>query len=400
MAKFELSEKKYKNGRRPFKAVLYELQPPDCVDVEKEVGTKYNKNGITFLEEYCSQKLDSIKDMSVTVEFLNDERTQIYGHGYTGEVDDLPTFDNATVIGHFTEGYIDDVDVNGETIRAVCGKGFLDEMRYKGFAATLEEELNNGSSVDGSIEIYHTQGNDSIVYKYGWKDKGRIPVEFFHCGWSLVLNPADTSSTLVELNQTTQNKEEQIKMDEKEIKAVVQSTIAELNDSKKDYEAKIAELNSTIESKDTELQECKDIIEKNKTEINSLNATVEQVQKALDELNKEHATYWEERKALEKELGKLKAEKRIAEMNEAISSYTDDEKKYAEVEINSFMENPVDGDIDAIKSKICVGIVSKLKEDEKKKCEMNSANHDVSVEDIFTEMCSDNEDNEDIDIFN
>ena len=68
MAIVELSEKKYKNGRRPFKAVLYELQPPESV--ENGIGTKYNKNGITFLEEYCAPQLGSITDMSVRVEFL------------------------------------------------------------------------------------------------------------------------------------------------------------------------------------------------------------------------------------------------------------------------------------------------------------------------------------------
>ena len=37
MATFELSTKKYKNGRRPFTAILYELQPPSCV--VDDIGT-------------------------------------------------------------------------------------------------------------------------------------------------------------------------------------------------------------------------------------------------------------------------------------------------------------------------------------------------------------------------
>ena len=102
MAIFELSTKKYKNGRRPFVATLYELQPPECV--VDDVGTKYNKNGITFLEEYASKELDSIKDMSVRVEFIDEDRTMISGHGETGIVNDMPVFEKATVIGHCTEG--------------------------------------------------------------------------------------------------------------------------------------------------------------------------------------------------------------------------------------------------------------------------------------------------------
>ena len=44
MAAFELSEKKYKNGRRAFTAVLYELQPPECV--VDDVGTKHKLAGM------------------------------------------------------------------------------------------------------------------------------------------------------------------------------------------------------------------------------------------------------------------------------------------------------------------------------------------------------------------
>ena len=191
MATFELSNKKYKNGRRPFTAILYELQPPESV--VDDVGTKFNKNGITFLEEYSSQQLESIKDMSVTVEFLDDERTMISGHGETGIEDGFPVFDNATTVGHFTEGYIDSVEINGETKRCVLGKGFLDEMRYKPFIETLETEINNGNTVDGSIEIYRSEGNENIVYKKGWIPQGRIPTEFIHSGWAMVLNPADVN---------------------------------------------------------------------------------------------------------------------------------------------------------------------------------------------------------------
>ena len=144
MASFELSEDKYKSGRRPFKAILYELQPPESV--VNDVGTKFNKNGITFLEEYASKHLDSIKDMSVTVSFLDDDRTMISDHGDTGIVDGMPVFDNATVVGHFTEGYIDNFEINGTTKRCVCGKGVLDEMRYPAFIKEIETELNNGKS--------------------------------------------------------------------------------------------------------------------------------------------------------------------------------------------------------------------------------------------------------------
>ena len=384
MAIFELSNKKYKNGRRPFTAILYELQPPESV--VDDVGTKFNKNGITFLEEYSAQQLESIKDMSVTVEFVDEERTMISGHGETGIEDGLPVFDNATTIGHFTKGYIDDVEINGETKRCVLGKGFLDEMRYKPFIESLENEINNGNSVDGSIEIYRSEGNENIVYKKGWIPQGRIPTEFIHSGRAMVLNPADVNSTLLELNSKNKNKEE-LEMDEKTMRDVIVNAINETNSKNDELNATIAELNSTIESKNAEIVE--------------LNATVEQVQKALDDLKKEHETYWAERDALEKELGELKAKARLGELNSAIENFTDEEKAYAEVEINSFNEDPMAGDVDAIVSKIYAGIgaASKKAEADAKVAEQNSAKDDTDL-DIFSEVNSVEDDsNEDVNIF-
>lgn len=390
---FELSSKKHKNGRRPFKASLYELQPPECV--VDDVGTKYNKNGITFLEEYASQTLESIKDMSVRVEFIDDERTMILAHGDTGVSDDgLPLFNNATTIGHFTKGYIADITLNGETKRCVCGDGYLDEMAYQPFIQSLETQLNNGNCVDGSIEIYRTDNNDAIVYKKGWLEKGRIPTEYIHSGWDMVINPADTSSTLLELNNSETNKEDKT-LDEKELKELIQSTISETNSKNEELLAKITELNSTINEKDS-------VIAEKEEKIVELNATVEQVQKALDDLKKEHETYWSEREALEKELGTLKAKARIGELNTAIEGFSDEEKKYAESEINSFNEKPLEGNIDAIVDKIYAGIgqASKKADAEAKVAEQNSAkeNKDNEVIDIFSEMCSETQDNEEEDV--
>ena len=385
MSIFELSSKKHKNGRRPFKASLYELQPPECV--VDDVGTKYNKNGITFLEEYAAQTLDSIKDMSVRVEFIDDERTMILAHGDTGVSDDgLPLFNNSTTIGHFTNGYIADVTINGETKRCVCGNGYLDEMAYQPFIRTLETQLNNGNSVDGSIEIYRTDNNDSIVYKKGWLEKGRIPTEYIHSGWDMVINPADTSSTLLELNN----------LNEKELKEIIQSTISETNSKNEEYIAKITELNSTISEKDS-------VIAEKEEKISELSATIEQIQKALDDIKKEQETSWAERDALEKELGELKAKARLGELNAAIEGFSDDEKKFAESEINSFNEKPLEGSIEAIVSKIYAGIgqASKKASDEAKVAEQNSAKENNEVIDIFSEMCSEaqGDDEENINIF-
>lgn len=372
-----------------------ELQPPECV--VDETGTKYNKNGITFLEEYAKNALDSIKDMSITASFLDEERTLLSGHGMTDIQDGMPIFDQAEVIGHFTEGYIADVEINEETKRCVCGNGYIDEMRYKALVSVIESELENGNTIDGSVEIFKSEGNDNICYKYGWKDKGRIPSEYIHSGYALLgIQPADSSAALLELNSQNNNKEEKEDMEfnMNEMKTIIQSTIIELNNKENELNTKISELNQTLLEKDSVIAEKDD-------KIVELNATVEQVQRTLDDLRKEQEGFWEERKALEEELGRLKAQARLAKLNSAIEKFSDEEKKFAEVEINSFNENPMDGDIQAIVSKIYAGIgeASKKASEEARNSEINSAK-EPTIEDIFSEICSEVHVEEDLDIFN
>lgn len=404
MSKFELSSEKYKNGRRKFVAALYELQPPECV--VDDVGTKFNKNGITFLEEYAKNQLDSIENMFVRAAFIDDERTVVSDHGDTGIVNDMPVFKNATAIGSFTRGWIDDVEIDGEMKRCVLGEGYLDEMCYPDLVASIESNLNNGISVDGSIEIYKTKNNDSIVYKNGWIEKGRIPTEYIHSGWDLVMFPADSSSTLIELNN---NKEEKEKMEfnMNEVKEVIQTTISELNDKTSAYETQISELNSQIESKNSELAE-KD------TTISELNASVEQMKELISQMESDRDTYWREREILEQEIAKAKIKEKLDELGDSLSEFSSEEQKIAKEDIEKLKENinsckkseelnSVASEINSIKSKICMNIVENQKKAAKEAVisEQNSQNKNISIEDIFSEVCAEQEPelDEDISIF-
>ena len=175
--------------------------------------------------------------------------------------------------------------------------------------------------------------------------------------------------------------------DEKTMRDVIVNAINETNSKNSEYEATITELNSTIAERDNTIVE--------------LNATVEQVKKALADLEAERETYWAEREALQKELGELKAKARLGELNSAIENFTDEEKAYAEVEINSFNEDPMAGDVDAIVSKIYAGIgaASKKAEVDAKVAEQNSAK-DYADLDIFSEVNSvENAEDEDVNIF-
>lgn len=186
-----------------------------------------------------------------------------------------------------------------------------------------------------------------------------------------------------------------MEFDMNEVKSAIQTTISELNNKEKEFTTQISELNEQLSEKES-------LIADKDAKIVELNATVEQVQKALDDLKKEHETYWAEREALEKELGELKAKARLGELNTAISGFTDEERKYAEVEINSFNENPIEGNVENILSKIYAGIgQASKKAEELRIAEQNSnKNNKVDVEDIFSEMSIENSvSDEDINIF-
>lgn len=388
----EISKQTSKGGRVPIKIALLKIHE----DIKET-----NKNGLHWKEEYVLNAIDSVKLMPICASFCDESKSTPLDHGLTGEEIDNdgvrePLFENSETVGCFESANIENVIVNGNEIRALVANGFLYNQRYPNFVKWVRQNKVLGN-VDTSIEIMGLETNDNkIIYEeLEPKDEFRTPKEFVFSGTSILsVSPADDNAIVLEVAQKQENKEDKT-LDEKELKELIQSTISETNSKNDELTAKIAELNSTISEKDS-------VIAEKEEKIVELNATVEQVQKALDDLKKEHEAYWAEREALEKELGELKAKARIGELNTAIKDFSDEEKKYAESEINSFNEKPLEGNIDSIVSKIYAGIgrVSKKASDEAKVAEQNSAkeNKDNEVVDIFSEMCSAEQDSEDDDV--
>lgn len=391
----EISKQTSKGGRVPIKIALLKIHEDD-----KET----NKNGLHWKEEYVLNAIDSVKLMPICASFCDETKSTPLDHGLTGEEIDNdgvrePLFENSETVGCFESANIEDVNINGNDIRALVANGFLYNQRYPNFVKWVRQNKALGN-VDSSIEIMGLETNDNkIIYEEAEpKDEFRTPKEFVFSGTSILsVSPADDNAIVLEVAQKQENKEDKT-LDEKEMKELIQSTISETNSKNEELLAKITELNSTISEKDS-------VIAEKEEKIVELNATVEQVQKALDDLKKEHETYWAERDALEKELGALKAKARIGELNAAIEGFSDEEKKYAESEINSFNEKPLEGNIDAIVDKIYAGIgqASKKADAEARVAEQNSAkeNKDNEVIDIFSEMCSETQDTdeEDVNIF-
>lgn len=398
MKRFEISSKENKNGRRKFKLILYKIFPDSCVDEVNQVGTDYNLNGITWIKEYCQNAIDSIKGMSLRCEFLDEERTQISGHGATGIKDDMPVFEDATVIGTFTNGYIDEVETDEGLITACIGEGEIDAQCYHNLVKKLDEDIAKGIYPSGSVEIMKTPNNDEIIYKYGYKEKGRIPMEFIHSGYALLgVTPADSAAKLIELND--KHKEESKTMNEQDIKNIVaqvlnelNSKTAEINQIKAECEAKIAEANSaheTVVSEKNELQASYD----------QLKAAYDKADAEIQDLRTQLNAAWEAKDALAKALGEAKAKELVGELNSALATFTDEEKEYAKAEIEAFNANPVESEINSVVNKVWEGIGKTAKAAaEKVQAEQNQAKIDT-VEDIFSPIEDVDENNGEVSIF-
>lgn len=387
MKSFEISSKEDQNGRRHFKAILYTIYPDSCVDEVNQVGTIYNENGITWLEEYCRKALPSIEGMFLRCEFLDDDRTEILGHGLTDIIDDEPVFENAVTIGTFTKGYIDNIETDDGIITVCIGEGEIDSQCYHNFVERLDADIAEGNYPSGSVEIKRVKGNDGIVYKYGYKDKGRIPMEFLHSGFAIIgVQPADSNAKLIELNE---KQKEDLTMNEAEIKVIVSQAISEfasqqseINECKTDCEKKIAEKDEMIE---------KVVAAKNEAI-----SKISEMQAKLDELNQRYAEVCEAKEALQKSLDEAKAKEKIGELNAAISEFSDAEKEYAKAEIDAFMADPIPAEVNSVVNKIWEGI-GKATRAEKKVAEQNEAA--PKAEDIFSGIEDNTSSSDEVSIF-
>ena len=397
----EISTRAKRGGRVPIKIALLKIH-----EDEKET----NDNGLHWNEDFVINAMESAISMPICAEFATDDKSVPLGHGLTGSTVDEngirePLFENSETVGVIEKASIEIIQKDGKDIKALVGEGVLFNQRYPAFVKWVRNNYAN-SVVDTSIEICGLSENDNkiVYFEENPTEEYRTPQYFQFSGTAILsVTPADKNAVVLEVAQK-QNKEEMNKMefDMNEIKKVVTDTINELNNKEMQFETKVAELNSQLEEKDAVIAEKDTELCSKDEQIVELNATIEQVRQALQDMETERQGWWAEREALEKQLGELKAKERLGELNSAIECFTEEEQKYAESEINSFNENPMDGNIDAIVSKIYEGIghASKQAEEEAKVAEQNAAKN-VELDDIFAEMNSVNpvEQEEDINIF-
>lgn len=367
-----------KSGRKSITFIAHEIY---------QDNESTNKNGLHWKREYVEQNLDSLKGMPICAEFTDEEKEIPLGHGYTGteftEDGAEPLFENSVVVGMVEYGEIKNVVVDGREILALVCYGYIYTQRFPKFHEWLKKNKLFGN-IDTSIEITGVDGGD-IVYENNFYSKEfRTPQIFQYSGSAILsVTPADDSAIILEVAQDL-NKEENKEMDEKLLKELIVSTINETNSAKEKDSKTISELSETIEVKDAEINELKSI--------------KEEVEKGACEKDKEINELKEQVKVLQSKLDDATKKELNSELDEKLTKYSEEQKEYAKSEINTYRENPLNGNVDEIIAKICVGIVEKQLEDAKN-LETNSAREPETV-DIFSEVNSEQDEaEEDVNIF-
>ena len=388
---FEISSESKIVGRRPIKVILHEIFPDD---------TQWQENGISWNEEYVKLNLHSVVGMSLTVEFLTEDRSVPYGHGMT-EIrleDNLPLFEDATMVGHFDKAYIDDVEIDGEVKRVLIAEGTLDEMRYPKFVAWLREHMAE-RTVKGSVEIVGKAEHDGhIVYSGGWKEQGRVPQFYDYSGYAILsVKPADEAAIVMELNNKKSDKEDS-DMDEKmknDLMAVISGAMSETNSKWDQYwaqvnakEAEITQLQADIKAKEAEIAQLRADFEKE-------NAARILAEEGLTEANNAKEAAEASLSEANAKIARLEGEAAKAELNAALAPYSEEQRAVAKEEIEAFNANPGSVEINAIVGKICTEMVRVSRE--KQVAETNAKD----VIDVFamTDDTKPAEDDGEVDVF-
>lgn len=377
----ELSSKSSKGGRRKIKMVLLTLH---------NEGEK-NLNNISWKEEYVLNNLESAKGIPICASFINPEDKEIpFDHGYTetveiGDGKSEPLFNNSECCGVIEDVKIEDLEINGETKRVLVGYGVLFYQRYKNFCDYIKKNILL-SEVKSSIEIVGKDGG-AIVYDGGYNEEIRYPQIFDFSATAILgsVKEADENCYVLEVAQKTE--QEEIVMNEKEMRDLIVATIVETNDKNNELTKTINELNSTIADKDTQIADLNAKVEANATADADKDAKIEELNGKVAEL--------------EAKLDECKKAEQNSALDKALEAFTETEQKYAESEINAFRENPIAGNVDVVVNAINAGIGKAVKaaEANAKVAEQNAKKEDADL-DIFSEVNSaEDESNEDVNIF-
>lgn len=352
---------------------------------------QWNKRGMTWLEQYVKDNIESIIGAPFVVSFIDDNKTIPSGHGtLTYDENGNCQFLDSDTVGTIQKAWIEVVEVDGLSSKKLVVSGYLYNQRYPSFVGWLKDEVANGTRVKGSVEANGKADSKTIIYEGGGNGKdsdgnwilGRIPVSFDFTGLAILLpdivEPADDGSEVIELNtliKSTDNTSDDINIPSKEKEEinmadnVNKDAIVELNEKIVNLNNKINEMNAQLEVKDAEINSLKE----KESELNSLlvdaNKTIEAGKTQIAELN----TEIDPLRQIKKDIERAKDQAEVNSYFETIKT----ENGFTDAELNTLKTEYVDKcDLNGLKVKeqeLCVNKFKELRKVAKEETELNTA---------------------------
>lgn len=197
--------------KQQFELILNEVKH-DASDPTKTyasfiiMDTSTSLNNVKVSEEVLLEAASSILGMPIVTKFLKDEADFGDHEEFLDEDKDGNKFVNrdTIAIGSFTsDGYMKDIEVDGEKKRVFMGDGVLWRSRYPEAIQLLVDLFNEGKSIPMSCEYLYSN--------YSFMDGVEVhhsPIYFEgHCLLGQTVTPAYESATILSLNQLKEFKQ-------------------------------------------------------------------------------------------------------------------------------------------------------------------------------------------------
>lgn len=363
---FELNESREPDGKRRFKVSLHEIYPD---------RTRTNENGICYLRQYTERNMQSVIGMPICCQFADGRKASPVGHGATGVrgKDGMPLYEDSVVVGAFDSASIEDVEINGQAKTVLMGEGYMYEQRYPRLMEWIESHLEANMLIHGSVEFVGKAENDGLI-KYEpptATDEFRVPTDYLYSGYCLLTVPAgDEAAILFELNELNDKAKGGNEMDEqmkRELNDIIVNAVGGMRETENALRAEIEQLKTALNEKDVTIGELNQKLAE--AEQNAAGKEQEIQDAKAAQANSDSAL-----KEVQGKYNQLISEGIVAQLNSAVSEFTDTQVAAAKDEIDAFKADPIahQNEINSIVNKIEAAAYREMKETQRKQTELNS----------------------------
>ena len=358
---------------------------------------QWNKRGMTWLEEYVNDNIESLIGAPFVVSWAIDKEIPSDHGTLSYDEDGKCVFYDSDTVGSIQKAYVEELEIDGRKGKKLVCEGYLYEQRYPLFVKWLKEQIKDNEHIKGSVEVNGKGGAKEIIYESGnghnpdgtW-EIGRIPRIFDFSALAILymIPPADDGSEIVEINSlqkqlSTENNKTTV--DTVAVNSVdIDNDKNENNNNKEDFimtEQEINALKEQLAEKEKELNACKeelnalkDKVEKTEANVTEINSLLVEANKLVESQTNQIAELNSELEPLRQMEEQIKQDKAQAEVN-AYFEKIKEEDGFSEAEINSLSEEFVEKcDLEGLKAKETELAMKKFRE----MMQLNKANTEIN----------------------